>query len=330
MLKLKYLFENFDLAKECLALYDYDQESVNDMIRYFRISSNAIYPFKSGKNAEQVCFLRLSPVMEKPTSEVVSEVKLINCLIDNGNSIMKPFPMKNGKLVDVVNTIWGKYNVSCFEKVSGIELENIHGTIDIVSGYGECLGKLHETIRNYPAPQERRDHKDLLDEISVRLQSFGASDLVLSELNYVKKELSKLTINNENYGIVHYDFEPDNVFYDKKSGVFSIIDFDDAIRCWYALDIVRAIDGLDDVIEDDEIHEAQAAFLEGYRKACAFTQEQADTLPLMRRLVRLQSISTILYVMSESVNDEPEWLIELKEKLKFKLNLLENSINNKI
>lgn len=326
MLKLKYLFENYNLAKECLLLYDYDQESVNDMIRCFRISSNAIYPFRSGENFEQVCFLRLSPTDEKSISEVASEVKLINWLIDQGCNVMKPFPMKNDKLVDVVNTIWGEYNVSCFEQVPGMDLESIHGTLDIVNGYGECLGKLHQTIKNYPAQEERRNHKTLLDEIRVRLQSFGASDLVMSELDDVEKELSKLTVTDNNYGIVHYDFEPDNIFFDEKTGAFSIIDFDDAIRCWFALDIVRAIDALDDVMEEDEMGEAKAAFLEGYRKACAYTKEQADTLPLMKRFVRIQEFSTILYVMSEPVNDEPKWLIELKEKLKFKLNVLEKNM----
>lgn len=195
-----------------------------------------------------MCFLRLSPIEEKSISEVVSEVKLINWLIDNGCNVMKPFPMKNGKFVDVVNTIWGDYNVSCFERVPGMDLERIHGTLDIVRGYGECLGKLHKTIKNYPVQEERRDHKALLDEIRNRLRSYGASDLVLSELSDVEKELSELTINDNNYGINHYDFEPDNVFFNEKTGVFSIIDFDDAIRCWFALDIVRAIDGLDDVM----------------------------------------------------------------------------------
>ncbi|MGB8454350.1 MAG: hypothetical protein WCD89_18715 [Anaerocolumna sp.] len=46
----KYLFENYNLAKECLSRYGYDQESVNDTIRCFRISSNAIYPFNEFKS----------------------------------------------------------------------------------------------------------------------------------------------------------------------------------------------------------------------------------------------------------------------------------------
>lgn len=326
MLKLKYLFENYSLAKECLSFYNYDQESVDDMIRRFRISSNAIYPFRGMQFFDQICFLRLSPIEEKPISEVVSEVKMINWLIDNGCNVMKPYPMKNGKFVDIADTIWGKFNVSCFERVPGTDLEHIHGTIDIVRGYGECLGKLHQTIKHYPLQKERRDHKALLKEIRGRLQSLGASKLILSELSDVEKELSKLNIDDNNYGIVHYDFEPDNVFFDEKNGTYNIIDFDDAIRCWFSLDILRAIDCLDDVVGNDELSDAKAAFLEGYRKMCVFTKEQADTMPLMKRLVRIQEYSTILYVLSEPVDSEPEWLIGLKHKLSAKLNALEKSM----
>lgn len=64
MLPLKYLFENFDLAKECLKLYDHSERHLDEMLRYFRISSNAVYPFCTENGT--VCFLRLSPPEEEP------------------------------------------------------------------------------------------------------------------------------------------------------------------------------------------------------------------------------------------------------------------------
>ena len=64
MLKLKYLFENFDLARKCMEFYECDMDSVDEMLRYFRISSNAIYPFRL-KPDGRICFLRLSPAEEK-------------------------------------------------------------------------------------------------------------------------------------------------------------------------------------------------------------------------------------------------------------------------
>lgn len=326
MLKLKYLFENFELAMECLKLYDYDRETADAMIRHFRISSNAIYPFRSGTNKDRVCFLRLSPVEEKATKDVVFEVDLISWLLNNGCNVMKPVQMTNGKYVDVADTRWGEYNVSCFERVFGEDLESVQGTIDIVRGYGECLGRLHQIIKQYPRQEERRSHIDLIDEIRIRLLNYGAPRLLLDELNRVESELARLSIDDSTYGLIHYDFEPDNVFYDAKTDTFSIIDFDDAIRCWFALDVVRALDALDDVVEIGGTGEEFSAFVEGYRKACEFTNEQINSLPLMRRLVRLQEYSTLLYVMSEPTDYEPDWLVELKTKLKYKLGAIEREI----
>lgn len=45
MLKLKYLFENYGLAKEALENWEHDEDTLDRMLSQFRISSNAIYPF---------------------------------------------------------------------------------------------------------------------------------------------------------------------------------------------------------------------------------------------------------------------------------------------
>lgn len=48
MLKLRYLFENYDLAKEALENWKHDEDALDEMLPQFRISSNAIYPFCQG------------------------------------------------------------------------------------------------------------------------------------------------------------------------------------------------------------------------------------------------------------------------------------------
>ena len=45
MLKLKYLFENFELAKLALTNWEHDEDTLDEYLKYFRISSNAVYPF---------------------------------------------------------------------------------------------------------------------------------------------------------------------------------------------------------------------------------------------------------------------------------------------
>jgi len=326
MLKLKYLFENYDLAKECLALYEYDAASLDDMLPYFRISSNAIYPFCRKGGMQQVCFLRLSPSEEKPFSHVAAEIRLIRWLNDNGFPAMKPAAMKNGEFAKEMHTEWGTFNVSCFEKVPGESLEDTESGLSIIRGYGRILGKLHALLKAYPEPEKHRSHEELLKEIGSRLEAYGAPGTVREEYRAVCGELAQLSAAPSDYGVIHYDFEPDNVFYDAAENTFSVIDFDDAICCWYALDIVRALDALDDMIGAEHIVEAARIFLEGYRSADELTDEQVQSFPLMRRLVRLQEYATILHVLSEPIDEKPSWMEELIGKLQYKAHYLEKSM----
>ena len=325
MLKLKYLFENFDLARACLALYEYDEKSLADMLPYFRISSNSIYPFCK-KDTHEVCFLRLSPSEEKPLSSVAAEIHLINWLNEKGFSAMKPVAMKTGEFAKEMRTEWGTFHVSCFAKVSGNSLEDTKGNLSVVRGYGQTLGKLHSLMKEYPCSEKHRDHKDLLKEIGDRMEEYDAPEIVKEEYWAVCGELERLIVSSSNYGTIHYDFEPDNVFYDEAENTFSVIDFDDAINCWYALDIVRALDALDDVIEDKNIEDAVCRFLEGYQSVTDLTEEQKQSFSLMRRLVRLQEYTTILHVLSEPVDEKPSWMNELIGKLKYKAQCLEKSM----
>lgn len=327
MLKLKYLFENYELAKECLKLYDHSEKHLDKMLSFFLISSNAIYPFYATDKG-LTCFLRLSPVEEKNIADVASEIHFIQWLRENGVNAMKPYPMKNGKLFDVIETSWGTYNLSCFEEVDGDTLEDSEGDLKLAFGYGKALGELHNASIAYPYAEERRSYLELLDEIKQRLALYHAPDSLLHLYEETVPLLKKLKKDKETFGLVHYDFEPDNVLYDEDTDSFGIIDFDDSIRCWYALDVVRAIDAMGDVVDGDMVEEAIAAFLNGYRSVRPLSEEQEQSFPLMRKLVAMQEYATILYVLSEKTEDEPEWLLGIEEKLQNTMRKIEKTYHN--
>ena len=80
------------------------------------------------------------------------------------------------------------------------------------------------------------------------------------------------------------------------------------------------------IAEDDNIDDAVCSFLEGYQSVTGLTDEQKQSFLLMRRLVRLQEYATILYVLSEPVDEKPNWMNELIKKLKYKVQCLEKSM----
>lgn len=316
MLPLKHLFENFDLAKECLALYDIREDENDLMYRHFRISSNAIYPFYAKDGG--VCFLRLAPTEEKAPTDVETELRFILWLREKGFPIMEPYAMKNGRLTDTVQTQWGEYAVSCFRAVPGRTLEDTDMDPQIAFGYGKTLGELHALAEKYPYAAERRSYTALLSEIRERLEAHGAPQKAFSELEAVTEALDGLEQSPAVFGLIHYDFEQDNVLFDPQSGRFGVIDPDDSLRCWYALDVMRAIDDLGE--------KETAAFLAGYRSVRTLTEEQMQTVPLLGRLVALQEYATILHVLSEPPEAEPDWMLRIVGKLRDKLRSIENSL----
>lgn len=43
------------------------------------------------------------------------------------------------------------------------------------------------------------------------------------------RTLAMLPMETGNYGLMHYDLEPDNVFYDESTGTCSVINFDNGV-----------------------------------------------------------------------------------------------------
>lgn len=326
MLKLKYLIENFDLAKNCIQHWEHDPETLTETLGWFRISSNAVYPFHQ---KGRLCFLRLCPAEGKPLSEVESEIAVIQWLRDQGFSAMAPVPMKNGRFCDRLDTPWGSYVASCFHQVDGQPLEDCPATSQLLEGYGRCLGQLHRMLEHCPCGHQRSGHEEWLAKAEQQLTACHAPDSMKACLQDLRCQLAQLPRNSGNYSLIHYDFEPDNVFFHPQTGQFSVIDFDDMIHCWHGLDIVRALDGLDDLPQGDEPlskHEREQLFLTGYRSQHPFSATDEAALPLMRRLVQLTEYAGLLHVLSEEVLNPPEWMMQLRCRLTGKLRWLENQL----
>ncbi len=94
MLKLRYLYENFELAKCALENWEYDAESIDEYFKYFRISSNAVYPFALGGERR---FLRLSPVEEKIEANLRGELGFLAYLRGRDYPCAAPIPAKTAR-----------------------------------------------------------------------------------------------------------------------------------------------------------------------------------------------------------------------------------------
>lgn len=147
------------------------------------------------------------------------------------------------------------------------------------------------------------------------LSEYHAPEAAVSEQIAIKNELGRLPANRNTYGLVHYDFELDNVFYDKEKKACSVIDFDDGMYHWFALDLEQVFESLEDRLSGEALQSARNEFIEGYQEERPYTREMEEWLPLMRRFSNLYGYARLIRCVAEKFADEPEWLTELRKKL---------------
>ncbi len=321
MLRLGYLFENFALARRALENYSHDESRLDEAFSWFRISANAVYPyFDKG----ELCFLRMAPAEEKPMEHIRAEIELIEYLIDNGYPAMQPIAALNGEKCIALKTEWGDWNVSAFRRVKGKCIEDSELTDDLLFDYGKALGRLHALTENFEPNIRRQSHEDILNNAERMLLDTNAPEHMLRELRDIRRGLAALPRGAGEYGLVHYDFEPDNVFYSPEERLCSVIDFDDSAYHWYALDVEQAFDSLCELFENEaELTAAKERFMSGYCSEHAFTEAMSASMPLMRRAIDIYSYARLRHCLSDKPEERPEWLQNLEIKLNSKLERME-------
>ena len=270
--------------------------------------------------------LRLAPVDEKQERNIVGELEFISYLHEKDFPVLEPIKTMNNDLLITISTKWGCYYATAFKKVSGISIENTDFSPDIMFEYGKTLGKLHTLSSDFCPAVKKWSHVDVLYWIKDILQEYNAKDSVRLEVDKLEAELSNLPLNKNNYGLIHYDFELDNVFYDSKTKTCAVIDFDDGMYHWYALDIEQAFDSLREELTGGSLEAAKNEFLRGYMTERCYTGEMETMLPLMRRFINLYGYARLIRCIEEKLADEPEWLIDLRKKLERKISALETNI----
>jgi Ser/Thr protein kinase RdoA (MazF antagonist) len=312
MLPLKYLFDNPALAKMLLDNWEYDPSSL-DLFQYFRISANAIYPFKHNNT---VCFLRFSPAQIKPKEQLLAELDFLRYLQENNYPVMQAVPSKNGMELLQKSTPWGEFNASVFQRVKGVQISETIYDQRVLFAYGAALGRLHQLSSRYtPTGAKRWTHTAVLDWCETTLKDLGAVDLHLQEIELLRNAMSALPVTPQNYGLIHYDFEPDNVFFDDQTGACSVIDFDDTMYHWYGMDITQALASLREEFAEEDFPNKQAVFMEGYRSEFETPQDLQDCMPVFRRFANAYQYTRVSLSVRESWDNEPEWMLGLRAKL---------------
>jgi Ser/Thr protein kinase RdoA (MazF antagonist) len=290
------------VAKSLMEHWEHDEGT----LRFWRASSNFVYVFE--RNQERY-FLRFSFEKENSQEQIIAELDFMRYVSENGYLCVSPIPSISGNFIEEVSTIDGTYFGVVFSKAEGSQLDE-----DLTEAqseeWGKLLASLHALAENYkPTDLKRKSWRDAVQFIHSALQRHPEEREAHEELTRVTQWLESLPTSNDVYGLIHYDFQQDNVFYEEKKHSFNVIDFDDAMYSWYAMDIVTALLDVDE--EKDAVH--IQAFLKGYRSVRALDDETVSCFPQFRRFANLYSFARTLWSIEEqTIEDIPEWYVNLR------------------
>ncbi|GIO26322.1 phosphotransferase enzyme family protein [Ornithinibacillus bavariensis] len=312
MLKLKYLFNNVDLAEMLLRNWEYDNQSL-DMFKYYRISSNAIYPFQVHGKTQ---LLRFSPKTEKNGDNILAELDFITYLRSKQYGVLETVVSKNGKELVETRTPWGEYYASVFKRVAGKQLNLTDLSEDIIFCYGKALGKLHQLSSEYnPSKYKRWSYNDVLNWIYTILVDFPNEESALRETKLLQDYFADIPMTKKTFGLIHYDFEYDNVFYDENTKSCNIIDFDDSMYHWYVMDIEQSLTSLQDCVHPEMYQQKKQYFLDGYRTEFEISDDMMSLIPACRRFANLYGYARVKISVQDQWDNEPEWLKDLRKNL---------------
>ena len=244
-------------------------------------------------------------------------------LIQKGIPIAKPVRSSIGALIESLSTTEDPLRCAVFEALPGDHPDFDELTRDQFRQWGELLGRLHKATEGFTV-RGRSTWQDHLAMIEAHLPAHETAAHVA--LIRVKDQLSALPITPHNFGLIHFDFELDNLLWHE--GSISIIDFDDAAFYWFAADIAFALRDLfhDDPAQVDFSHESLLAFLEGYRAEKELSDEEVQQIPVFLRLHNLLLFTRLIRSLGPEVPaDEPEWMTKLRARLAQKMDRYRDS-----
>ncbi|SEO66759.1 Ser/Thr protein kinase RdoA involved in Cpx stress response, MazF antagonist [Paenibacillus sp. OV219] len=299
-------------AKQLVMNWNHDANS----LQFWRASSNFVYRFEA--DGGRSFWLRFIHEADNTIANIEAELHYIEYLIAKGYAAAAPVLSLNGRFVETIESEQGRYYGVVFEQAAGVRVQVSGVTEDQLGRWGQSLAQLHLLAEDYQPPlgtKVRRSWEDILRFISGVLERHPNEEAAVAELNRVEQWLLTLPSEEGHTGLIHYDFQLDNVFDMGEREAYSVIDFDDAMYHWYAMDIAAALADLDDLDEAEAVH-ARTLFLQGYQVLRPLDELLMSELPRFRCFAKLYSFARLLRCIEglEPAN-APEWLIGLHQKV---------------
>ena len=294
------------IAERMLEHWEHEQGSA----RFFRSSTNFMYVFRKGGERY---FLRFADSAERTGATIEVEMALLCWLASQGMSVTTPIMSKNGRSVETVETDLGTFHAVVFAQLQGSQVDFEELSTAQFETWGATLGKLHSMMHRYQDPRlsARGTWRDHFTQARIYLPKDEPE--IQAECDYLSSWLAALPVTETNYGLIHGDFELDNLFWQDET--IAMLDFDECAYYWYVADVAFA---LRDLFKTgvDLSQPSFRAFMRGYCEHHSLDEELIAHLPTFMRLVNLIMYAKMVRAMDLAQDqDYPEWCTSLLLKL---------------
>jgi Ser/Thr protein kinase RdoA (MazF antagonist) len=171
----------------------------------------------------------------------LGELEFVNYLAENGLSIARPVPSKNGELVEIIPLDEGYFLVYAFCKARGAEPTDTQLDADFFQKWGRLTGQIHALTKTFqPSHLSNRRQEWYQEEVLDFDKYVPASQTIVHQKKAQMFEwLHKLPKTADTYGLTHNDIHYGNIYL--ADGELILFDFDDCTYQWFVNDIAIAV-----------------------------------------------------------------------------------------
>jgi Ser/Thr protein kinase RdoA (MazF antagonist) len=190
--------------------------------KWWRSSASHVFvlPDPAGKR-----FLRLLPDTPRGVGPVVAVATLMDRLATEGAAVVRPVAAQGGALVATVPTALGTMHAMVVEAAPGDEIDVDDLTEDHARAWGRSLASVHDAAAGVDAGLPVA-----FAELSEVPERFADDPLLVRAAAFLSDRLATLPRDDSRFGVVHGDFELDNLAWD--TGRATAFDLDEAAVSW--------------------------------------------------------------------------------------------------
>ena len=256
-------------------------------------------------------FLRFVPDSQRSYGAVAGVAALMHELHARGGAVVQPVPSSFGAFAETIDTELGAMHAMLLTAAPGDQTDVDVLTVPRAHAWGMALADLHRRAGGVDT-----ELPDGVDRLSGAANLLSGDPAVADAVHHLIEQISGMPRNPAQYGVIHGDFELDNMAW--VGDTATAYDFDEAARSWFAADVASAVRDLTaGTGRPTKVHaHLFDAFIAGYRHVGRLDDTEVRRLPLFAALNAASSLITLRQVIDAGDRSgDPDWQVRLRDKL---------------